>query len=221
MIELIISAIGGATVALAVAAYLGKSFLKIQSNKLLAKHTHALSIEKEHLGHDLAVELHQKTLRTSRYEADKVEALKSLHAVIVDLSSALNDLRTHANIKPQQEFRPAYFNGLKGMFGELSKTFYKISDAYKVLELNSIYLDDSIESSIKKMLDDIQQYYVAALDRCNQILSAAQALEPNLNEKNQPKDLVALWSEMVTNWKALVEPGVKLLKNEVRELLKA
>jgi hypothetical protein len=220
MIELIISAIGGASIALAIAAYLGKSFLKIQSDKLLAKHSHALAVEKEQLGHDLAIELHQKNIRISRHETDKVDALKAMYMVIVDLSTALGALRTHTNIKPNQEFRSAYFNGLKEMFAELSDTFNNIADAYTVLDKNAIYIDESTENSIRNMLDGIQGYYVAALKRCQQILAEAQALEPNLSPANQPKELVALWGEMVSNWTALVDPGAKLLKDEIRELLR-
>ncbi|MBM1142144.1 hypothetical protein GN155_000045 [Alcanivorax sp. ZXX171] len=221
MIELIVSAIGGAGIALAIAAYLSKSYLKIQSDKLLARHAHALAVEKELLGHDLAAELHQKKVRTSRFETDRVEALKAMHEVIVDLSAALGALRSHANIRPNQDFRPSYFNGLKGMFSELSDTFNEISDAYRVLDKNAIYMDDSTESSVRKMLDNIQEYYVAALKRCQQILSEAQALEPNLNASNQPKELVALWTEMVTNWKSLVDPSARLIKREIREQLSA
>jgi|GEM_PF-3595985 hypothetical protein len=221
MVELIISAIGGASVALAIAAYLGRSFLKIQSGKILAKHSHALALEKELLGHDLAIELHQKSIRMSRYETDKVVALKSMYTVVVDLSFALGKLRAHANIKPSQDFRPAYFSALKNMFNEFSNTFHEISDSYRVLDENAIYIDESTEKSIKEMLDGIQKYYVSALKRSQQILSEAQALEPNLNQQNQPKDLVTLWGEMVFNWKSLVDPSAKLLKDEIRELLKA
>ena len=221
MVELLISAIGGASVALAIAAFLAKSFLKIQSDKLLARHSHALAIEKEQLGHDLAVELHQKNIRSSRYESDRVEALKSLYVVTIDLSAALGTMRTHANIYTAQNFRPAYFNGLKKMFHELSNTFNNIADGYRVLDINAIYIDQETENSIKKMLDDIHNYYVKALKRCQQILSEAQALEPGLNIDNQPKNLVALWNEMVFNWKALVDPSAKHLKEEIRELLMA
>lgn len=221
MINLIISAIGGAGIALAVVAYLSRAFLRVQLDKLLVRHSHALAVEKERLGHDLSVEFHQKSIRISRYEKDKVDALKEMYVVIVDLSAALGALRGYANIKPDQPFRFAYFTGLQGMFTELSNTFHKISDAYRVLDKNAIYIDDATENSIKGMLDRIQGYYVAALKRCQKILAEAQSLEPNLNQGNQPKDLVSLWQEMASNWKSLIDPSAALLKEEIRLLLRA
>ena len=219
MTETIISAIGGASIALAVATYLSKSFIKIQTDKVLARHTHALTIEKERLGHELAIELYQKNLRASRYEQDNVESLKSLYKVTINLYNALGELRKYANINKNENFAASYFNGLSKMFGEISKTFHNISNAYQVLELNSIYIDEETEKEIKEMIDNIHNYYNKALARCDEILLKAQSIHPNLNEQTQPIELVALWSEMYYNWQQLISPSTILLKEAIRTKL--
>lgn len=221
MIDLILSALGGATVALAVVTYIGRTFIKHQTDKALARHTQALTIEKEHLGHELAVEFHQKSLRVSRQEQDRVEALKSLYKVVVNLGDALGKLRSYANINKSQNFKVAYFNGLAGMFRQLSTVFNDISEGYRTLELQSVYIEETTEQEIKKMLDDINNYYAQALTRSNDILAQAQDLKETLSEDNQPKELVSLWQEMVDNWIQRVDPGKKILQTAVRESLSA
>lgn len=219
MFELFLSAIGGASIALAIAAYLSKSFIKIQTDKMLARHTHALAIEKERLGHELAVELHQKNLRISRYEQDKIEALKSLYEAVINLYNSLSELRKYANLDKNQDFAASYFTGLKNMFLELAKAFTDISQTYRSLELNSVYIDIETEHQLKAMIDSIHIYYIKALARCDQILLEAQNLGRELNHETQPIDLVTLWNEMAYNWQNLIDPSAKLLKEAIRSKL--
>jgi hypothetical protein len=221
MIELIVSAFGGAAVALAIAGYLARVFIKLQTDKALAHHSQALAIEKERLGHELGVQFHQKTIGISRYEKDRVEALKTLYAGIVNLGDALLKIRPLANLEKGLPFKAAYFKALQGIFGELSRTFNVIAETYRTLELQSVYLDDATEQQVKHMLDAVHNYYVQALARCDEVLVKARELGDALDQDTQPKELVALWSEMVTNWRTIVEPSKRLLKGSVRDALRA
>lgn len=169
-IETIVSAFGGATAALLIVAFFGRSFIKIQMDKELARHAHALLIEKERLGHELAVELHQKNMRASRYEHDKIEALKSLYIVIVKLYGSINKLRIHVNLDKSKNFQSEYFGALSNIFNELSETFNEITEAYKAIEMNSIYIDDATEKQVHAMLVNIHLYYTQELAHCDKIL---------------------------------------------------
>lgn len=221
LIELFLAVLGGAGVALGVAAYLGRAFLKLQADKILARHTQALNIEKERLGHDLAVQFHQKSIAITRREQDKTEALKSLHATLVDLGAAVIKLPSLANINSNANFESAYFTCLAAIFTELSATFTQIAEAHRVLELKAIYLDAVIEQQINQTLVTIQRYYDEVLAKCNEILAQAQSLSGQLSKTSQPVELPVLCSEIVGRWNSIVEPSKKTLRHALRETLLA
>ncbi len=219
--ELVLAAIGGAGAALGIAAYLSRAFLKLQADKILARHTQALALEKDRLAHDLAIEFHQKSIAISRREQDRTEALKVLYAVIVELGAAVTKLRSLANIDKQKNFRAAYFTALSAIFTELSRTFNRIAEAHKAIELNAIYVDVSTEEQMQQMLVAVQRYYDQVLAKCNAVLAESQALGASLSEITQPKELVALCLEIEKNWVLIIEPSKVVLKNAVRHSLVA
>lgn len=221
LIELFLAVLGGAGVALGIAAYLGRAFLKLQADKILARHTQALTIEKERLGHDLAIEFHQKSITITRREQDRTEALKSLHATLVNLGAAVIKLPSLAKIKINANFESAYFTCLSTIFTELSGTFTRIAEAHRVLELNAIYLDAVTEQQINQTLVTIQRYYDEVLTTFNEILAQAQSLSGQLSEISQPVKLPVLCSEIVGRWNLIVEPSKMALKHALREKLQA
>ncbi|NOH22548.1 hypothetical protein [Vibrio europaeus] len=218
--EILTSILLGTFSGAAIVAYLAKKLLNHQFDKLKSQVTHGFELQKQQVKSDLDKEVYKHNLKFERYEQDKVDAIKSLHSQIVDLGDGIGDIREFVDIPAHQLCKEKYFNVLSSIFRTFSATFSKIHLAKKSVEKLSIYFDSGLEDELTQALSSIEQYYVKALQRAEELHRKADEIVGELTSDNQPKDLLKFWLELVRNWESLVSPVNANLKSILRAELR-
>jgi hypothetical protein len=209
LLESIFSIFGGATAALLAVGFLFRSFIRLQVDKQLERHSH-----------ELALQLHHRTIGLSRYEQDRVDALKTIYLAIANLSRASVALHSLVHIDRRMDYRGQYFLCLQRIFSHLAKTLTEISSVYMVLDTSSVYINDETERFLMDGLDSIHKYYTEVLARCQQVQKNADELVA-FSEATQPIELGQLVSEVALEWARIVEPSKQKLKLAMRNALSA
>lgn len=88
----LISAIGGAGVALAIAAFLGRQWLRLQIDKALEAYKASLAQRAEVLKTELSIYAHEQNVGLTRIDAQRSEAILSLWAILSHWEEAFLDL---------------------------------------------------------------------------------------------------------------------------------
>lgn len=210
----------GAFSGAAIVTYLAKKLLNHQFDKLKSQVTYELELQKQQAKSDLDKEVYQHNLKFERYEQDRVEAIKSLHSQIVDLGDGIGEVREFVDIPEHQLCKERYISGLSSIFEAFSMSFSKIYTTKKNVETLSIYFDTELEEELVQALSLIEQYYVKALLRAEELSDSVNKLDGELTKQNQPKDLLKFWFELVGNWTDLVKPVNDNLKGILRAELR-
>jgi hypothetical protein len=91
-IDLFLTAIGGAGFALAVAAFLGREWLRLQIDKALEGVKGALSQKAEVLKTELSIHAHEQNVGLTRIDAHRSEAILLLWRILSDWEETFLDL---------------------------------------------------------------------------------------------------------------------------------
>ncbi|WP_372527560.1 hypothetical protein [Piscinibacter sp.] len=81
LLEVFLAAIGGSSVALAIAAYLGRSFIDLQVSRVIEKYKAELQQKSEVLKTDLSIYAHEQNVGLSRLDEQRSQAVKEIYAV--------------------------------------------------------------------------------------------------------------------------------------------
>src|ERR1035437_9882210 len=81
LIETILAAFGGTTVALAIAAYLGRTFVDLQVSRAVEKYKAELQQKSEALKTELSIYANEQSIGLSRLDEQRSEAIKEIYAV--------------------------------------------------------------------------------------------------------------------------------------------
>jgi hypothetical protein len=79
--DVFLTAFGGTAAALAVAAYFGRSFIKLQVSRAIEKYKAELQQKSEVLKTELSIYAHEQTVGLSRLDEQRSQAIKEIYAV--------------------------------------------------------------------------------------------------------------------------------------------
>lgn len=81
LLETFLTAFGGTTVALAIAAYLGRTFIDLQESRAVEKYKSELQQKSEVLKSELSIYAHEQSIGLSRLDEQRSQAIKEIYAV--------------------------------------------------------------------------------------------------------------------------------------------
>jgi hypothetical protein len=81
LVDVFLTAFGGTAAALAVAAYLGRSFINLQVSRAIEKYKAGLQQKSEVLKTELSIYAHEQSVGLSRLDEQRSQAIKEIYAV--------------------------------------------------------------------------------------------------------------------------------------------
>lgn len=81
LLEVLLTAFGGTAAALAVAAYLGRSFIDLRVSRIIEKYKAELQQKSEVLKTELSIYAHEQSIGLSRLDEQRSQAIKEIYAV--------------------------------------------------------------------------------------------------------------------------------------------
>lgn len=81
LLEVFLSAIGGTTVVLGIAAYFGRTFIDLQVSRVIEKYKAELQQKSEVLKTELSIYANKQSVGLSRFDEQRSQAIKEIYAV--------------------------------------------------------------------------------------------------------------------------------------------
>ncbi len=157
-IEVFLTAFGGTTVALAIAAFLGKSLIGLQVSRAIEKYKSELEQRSAALKTELSIYAHEQQVGLSRIDEQRSKAIQAIYNLITQWHDAFLDITApndNFDITPEHEFNKFY---------GLSERIAKLSDKLSLsIRNHAIYFDEETYNTISNYgatLTDLGlQYY--------------------------------------------------------------
>lgn len=136
-IEGLLSAFGGAAVALAVAAYLGRRFLDIQVSRVTEKYKADLEQKSAILKTELSIYAHEQNVGISRLDQQRSDAIRAIFGLVTKWHEVYLEI-----IKPNEPNIPPESQAKR--YCDLSKALVKVAEEISVVSRDSaIYFQET------------------------------------------------------------------------------
>ncbi|MCG9656762.1 hypothetical protein [Vibrio mediterranei] len=224
MPEIITAILAGGFSGAGIVIYLSKKLVESQLNKTLKKYQHELDIKKETLATDLSLHASLQNLKLTRYEESKRDAIHNIYNAVIETSSSrvgFKKVQQLENCKDNSEYTARYFESLSASFKAFTSAYNAISDAYRVLEKESIYIEPDLEQEVLSCLQVIHDTYNSNYDYLSDAHDAADKLnsQHNFNMQTRPIDLNDFYDKSTAEWSYRTMSAREKLKETMRELL--
>lgn len=121
LIETLLSAFGGAGIALAVAAYFGRKFLDLQVARATAKYNAELEQKSAILKTELSIYAHEQNVGISRLDQQRSDAIRTIYGLITKWHEILLEITkpNEPNLPPENQAK---------RYRDLSKALVKVAE---------------------------------------------------------------------------------------------
>lgn len=219
------SILGGGFAGAAVVVFLSKTLINSQIEKSLKQFQHDLDRKKDQFQLELSIYAERARLTIANHGQKSVSALETIYGAVVRTSLPRHGFKKMGakvmHLTDNNQINAKYFELFSQNFQAFDRAFQSVTQAYAVLEEQSIYLDETLEGQTVTALGNVLECYRKWHAQFADAHSSARAQfdQGSLNEQTRNMDFDAFYESMLADWNRIIGPTKKGLKSKVRELL--